>query len=111
MAKTTLTDSYIRNRERPAKGNVIDYDDVAKGLSVRFTSSGVPTFLFCYGSGVAGGSARRMVIGPWSEASGQSAASIIPKLRRSEEHTSELQSLIRTSYAVLCLIKKNNTNA
>src|SRR3546814_4932192 len=29
---------------------------------------------------------------------------------RSEEHTSELQSLMRISYAVLCLKKKNNTN-
>src|SRR3546814_1954300 len=29
---------------------------------------------------------------------------------RSEEHTSELQSLIRISYAVLCLKKKNNNN-
>src|SRR3546814_2145659 len=29
--------------------------------------------------------------------------------RRSEEHTSELQSLMRTSYAVFCLTKKNNT--
>src|SRR3546814_6520152 len=28
---------------------------------------------------------------------------------RSEEHTSELQSLMRSSYAVLCLKKKNNT--
>src|SRR3546814_2758857 len=28
---------------------------------------------------------------------------------RSEEHTSELQSLMRISYAVLCLKKKNNT--
>src|SRR3546814_8941093 len=27
---------------------------------------------------------------------------------RSEEHTSELQSLMRTSYAVFCLKKKNN---
>src|SRR3546814_8792419 len=27
--------------------------------------------------------------------------------RRSEEHTSELQSLMRISYAVFCLIKKN----
>src|SRR3546814_7590653 len=27
--------------------------------------------------------------------------------RRSEEHTSELQSLMRTSYAVFCLKKKN----
>src|SRR3546814_3657148 len=28
---------------------------------------------------------------------------------RSEEHTSELQSLMRTSYAVFCLKKKNST--
>src|SRR3546814_8973163 len=36
------------------------------------------------------------------------------ELRRSEEHTSELQSLMRISYAVFCLKKKNkqkhNTN-
>src|SRR3546814_6254401 len=30
---------------------------------------------------------------------------------RSEEHTSELQSLMRTSYAVFCLKKKIRTNA
>src|SRR3546814_5784833 len=30
-------------------------------------------------------------------------------LRRSEEHTSELQSLMRISYAVFCLKKKTNT--
>src|SRR3546814_1532735 len=29
-----------------------------------------------------------------------------PRSRRSEEHTSELQSLMRTSYAVFCLKKK-----
>src|SRR3546814_10095038 len=29
---------------------------------------------------------------------------------RSEEHTSELQSLMRISYAVFCLTKKNKTN-
>src|SRR3546814_9393521 len=29
---------------------------------------------------------------------------------RSEEHTSELQSLMRISYAVFCLQKKNNIN-
>src|SRR3546814_4350497 len=29
---------------------------------------------------------------------------------RSEEHTSELQSLMRISYAVFCLKKKNDTN-
>src|SRR3546814_3326871 len=31
-------------------------------------------------------------------------------LRRSEEHTSELQSLMRISYAVFCLKKKNITD-
>src|SRR3546814_6252620 len=30
-------------------------------------------------------------------------------VERSEEHTSELQSLMRISYAVFCLTKKNNT--
>src|SRR3546814_4197520 len=30
--------------------------------------------------------------------------------RRSEEHTSELQSLMRISYAVFCLKKKNDTH-
>src|SRR3546814_8722124 len=30
-------------------------------------------------------------------------------LNRSEEHTSELQSLMRTSYAVVCLKKKTHT--
>src|SRR3546814_10541687 len=30
------------------------------------------------------------------------------EVRRSEEHTSELQSLMRISYAVLCLKKKKN---
>src|SRR3546814_6088744 len=30
--------------------------------------------------------------------------------RRSEEHTSELQSLLRISYAVFCLNKKKTTN-
>src|SRR3546814_8741661 len=30
----------------------------------------------------------------------------MPKIRRSEEHTSELQSLMRISYAVFCLKKK-----
>src|SRR3546814_5174224 len=33
------------------------------------------------------------------------------KSDRSEEHTSELQSLMRISYAVFCLQQKHNTNA
>src|SRR3546814_3654019 len=33
----------------------------------------------------------------------------VTTLQRSEEHTSELQSLMRISYAVFCLKKKNDT--
>src|SRR3546814_4441669 len=34
----------------------------------------------------------------------------VERLHRSEEHTSELQSLMRISYAVFCLKKKKQTN-
>src|SRR3546814_8453568 len=37
-------------------------------------------------------------------------ASGLQPFRRSEEHTSELQSLMRISYAVFCLKKKTKTN-
>src|SRR3546814_7389864 len=37
------------------------------------------------------------------------AARPLPAPPRSEEHTSELQSLMRISYAVFCLKKKNKT--
>src|SRR3546814_7952389 len=37
------------------------------------------------------------------------AATADKRMSRSEEHTSELQSLMRISYAVFCLKKKTNT--
>src|SRR3546814_762824 len=64
------------------------------------------------GSSVAGMSARALVIdaGATSRAivnSGAiSATALSSKDGRSEEHTSELQSLMRISYAVFCLKKK-----
>src|SRR3546814_4824707 len=38
------------------------------------------------------------------------AESVTSGRKRSEEHTSELQSLMRISYAVFCLKKKNKTS-
>src|SRR3546814_5861422 len=38
---------------------------------------------------------------------GEIAQHPVPAVGRSEEHTSELQSLMRSSYAVFCLKKKN----
>src|SRR3546814_1435357 len=47
----------------------------------------------------------------WSQSRPRSKGGFIITAR-SEEHTSELQSLMRISYAVFCLKKKNNdTNA
>src|SRR3546814_1594688 len=40
----------------------------------------------------------------------QTFGAILRKAVRSEEHTSELQSLMRISYAVFCLKKKKHTN-
>src|SRR3546814_9225573 len=40
----------------------------------------------------------------------ESRCSCRPCSNRSEEHTSELQSLMRNSYAVFCLKKKKNTH-
>src|SRR3546814_5924386 len=40
---------------------------------------------------------------------GEGVAAVCRTPERSEEHTSELQSLMRISYAVFCLKKKNPT--
>src|SRR3546814_10295346 len=45
-----------------------------------------------------------------SRSSAASAAGPARRLARSEEHTSELQSLMRISYAVFCLNKKHTTS-
>src|SRR3546814_1735297 len=46
-----------------------------------------------------------------SAAAGALSSALFPDPpARSEEHTSELQSLMRTSYAVFCLNKKTTTN-
>src|SRR3546814_1168332 len=44
------------------------------------------------------------IVSPFTEAMFRATSSN----NRSEEHTSELQSLMRNSYAVFCLNKKNN---
>src|SRR3546814_1939932 len=58
------------------------------------------------GDGVASRPAWRMSTPCRPEAGHESRRRRLPG-RRSEEHTSELQSLMRISYAVFCLKKKN----
>src|SRR3546814_5278943 len=53
------------------------------------------------------GSITRKFGPSWKQSTGQtSTQSVYLHLMRSEEHTSELQSLMRISYAVFCLKKK-----
>src|SRR3546814_8296538 len=49
-------------------------------------------------------------LGQLVEASPAAICGISKPRIRSEEHTSELQSLMRISYAVFCLKKKNNNH-
>src|SRR3546814_10382008 len=53
---------------------------------------------------------QRRRIGPAGPAEADRLDVRRERCRRSEEHTSELQSLMRISYAVFCLKKKNNTS-
>src|SRR3546814_1746802 len=56
--------------------------------------------------GVAVGGDAPVVVQSMTNTDTADVASTVKQ--RSEEHTSELQSLMRTSYAVFCLKKKNN---
>src|SRR3546814_8059182 len=60
------------------------------------------------GKGVA--VSNHMSSGAWAAAGGIGTVSAVNADSRSEEHTSELQSLMRISYAVFCLKKKQHTN-
>src|SRR3546814_1845952 len=73
---------------------------------------GIALGLLDHGLGAVGGGHREARVG---EADGVEAGSrgdvgdlpaVVPAQQRSEEHTSELQSLMRISYAVFCLKKK-----
>src|SRR3546814_6215492 len=73
-------------------------------------STGAPMTICCYMlRSIAGRNqaASTMVSSPGSRQAPSTPISRSGK-RRSEEHTSELQSLMRISYAVFCLKKKIN---
>src|SRR3546814_5243818 len=60
-------------------------------------------------AGLTGSPSSLSSASPFAAGSLVLASASSSALERSEEHTSELQSLMRISYAVFCLKKKNNT--
>src|SRR3546814_9256858 len=73
-----------------------------------FRSVAGPAAPVAWDSGAAAGRASAAALA--SSRSGSSTSRKRPQItkERSEEHTSELQSLMRISYAVFCLKKKKN---
>src|SRR3546814_2135225 len=61
-----------------------------------------------YGKSFPAPSPAREIVFNGSGAAGETRPPVVAQGGRSEEHTSELQSLMRISYAVFCLKKKNN---
>src|SRR3546814_2972879 len=90
------------------------------GRHGRFAATRAGFGVFDRITGFFGGVAREQHLRPDRQAqcanageqhpASNSIVAIVHALARSEEHTSELQSLMRISYAVFCLKKKKETS-
>src|SRR3546814_2446636 len=90
----------------PEKGGAITGIDAAEAAGARVFHAGTADK---DGAIVANGGRVLNVTatGDTVKAAQQAAYKAVDAIGRSEEHTSELQSLMRISYAVFCLKKKN----
>jgi integrase len=62
MAKTRLTEQYIKSLPLPAAHHELHHDADTRGLAVRITRTGARSFLFCYHFD---GKERRLSLGRW----------------------------------------------
>src|SRR3546814_437557 len=81
--------------------------DLPAGGDIRIASHRIRVLPAAAGAEVAIDISRVEEAGSKDRSAGMfSLTSVMPSKREMEEHTSELQSLMRTSYAVFCLEKK-----
>src|SRR3546814_1688842 len=80
----------------------------AAAIPAEVRAEGVRTFVNWVGCAVGGATHETAdrALAAVEPFSGPRKATVLGRPERSEEHTSELQSLMRTSYAVFCLKKK-----
>src|SRR3546814_1851791 len=90
---TTLFRALVRITYTPAKTAETTVALIGKGIT--FDTGGVSI---------------KPAQGMWEMKSDMAGAAAVASVMRSEEHTSELQSLMRISYAVFCLKQTKNTN-
>src|SRR3546814_5415570 len=89
---------------RKAKAAEKDYKlSDAHGLYLFVTKTGFRSWRWKYRFA---GKEKRLVLGRYPDMNLSAAREARQNAARSEEHTSELQSLMRISYAVFCLKKK-----
>src|SRR3546814_3790424 len=110
--RSTRTDTLLpyttlfRSYQRLVANKVVLLADAAPPPIVRVTEAGCASTLAFE---LSDGDERIVVNCGGAALTGATIpADLARGLRRSEEHTSELQSLMRISYAVFCLKKKNH---
>src|SRR3546814_8763250 len=101
MAKIKLTKSAV-DAAQPQDKAVELRDTVVPGFLCKITPAGRKVFMLQYRTNA--GERRKPALGQYGELTVDQARTMAQE--RSEEHTSELQSLMRISYAVFCLKKK-----
>src|SRR3546814_9084889 len=98
--------------------DVTKFDDIAAMVATADAAGGLDILVNNAGAGGARDPIDTITPEDWDRtqalllrlvAMGIRHAAPLMAARRSEEHTSELQSLMRNSYAVFCLKKKKNT--
>src|SRR3546814_5305948 len=106
-------DLHVLTHSFPTRRSSDLWASASAGAALRFRAASPNSMLVSRRSGVN----RSMSACPTSAVTGgapsSSAANVTttkPPSCRSEEHTSELQSLMRISYAVFCLKKKKTKN-
>src|SRR3546814_5313261 len=81
---------------------------LATGIAIFVSAAAAASsFQVDAGTGMPSTARRRLMASPRSPGSSRVSTSPALGCDRSEEHTSELQSLMRISYAVFCLKQKN----
>src|SRR3546814_7941006 len=105
-AHRVLADADIPELPGHYRGKVRDNYDLPDGRRIIIASDRLSAFDRILATIPFKGQVLTQTERFWFEATGD----ICPNHVRSEEHTSELQSIMRNSYAVFCLNKQRNIN-